>query len=131
MEINDFGELNALNKLFGRVKFNDDIDFYEFKEFVASPLIASIYKRVHEQFISELQKQGRLSKDFRADFQYDSTAGRTLRKRIDELTEHERDSLKQNGSIDSYLEVLIAPLSFEDTDFQLLKEYYLNREKSS
>lgn len=33
MEIKDYNELNALNKLRGKVKFQDDLDFYKFKEY--------------------------------------------------------------------------------------------------
>lgn len=130
MEIKDFGELNALNKLFGKIKFNEDLDFDEFKEFVGSPLIANIFKRVHQEFWEESIKRGYIKSEQKASFNYDSYVGKTLRKRIDDLTIDGLKDLFDKNNLDQYLEILITPLDCTKEEFQLLKQYALEKIKS-
>ncbi|WP_456459924.1 hypothetical protein [Reichenbachiella sp.] len=127
MEINEFGELNALNKLLSKVKFHEDLDFQEFKQFVESPIIASIYERIFDQYISECKKKGHLPPDYQAQFKFDSRDGRVLKRRIDELSESERTTLVENNSIEIYLKTLISPLTYEKNEFRLLKDYFLSK----
>lgn len=130
MEINDFGELNALNKLLGKVKFEHNIDFNEFREFAGSPIIASILERLNEQYISECKVRGHVAEDFSSKFIFDSRTGTTIKMRIDELTSNERETLEQNNSVDSYLQTLLVPLSCDPNEFEQLRKYYLEANKS-
>ena len=56
MEIKDYNELLALNKLLGRIKFQSDFDFKTFDEFAASPFISNMFKRVQEELREEAIK---------------------------------------------------------------------------
>jgi hypothetical protein len=127
MEINDFNELNALNKLLGKIKFQEDLDFIEFKEFVGSPLIANIYKRVHDEFWVEAKKRGLLSKESVDNFNFrlESQVGHTIKRRICEWTENEREAISALTveEIEKLLWTLITPYHCETTEFEELKKY--------
>jgi hypothetical protein len=127
MEINDFYELHALYKLLGKVKFQEDLDFFEFKEFVGSPLIANIYKRVHDEFWEEARKRGdfpNVSLDSFS-FKLESKVGRTIKRRIDEWTESDRRTLStlKAEEIENLLWTLITPYNCEKIEYEKLKEY--------
>lgn len=127
MEINDFSELNALNKLLGKIKFQEDLDFFEFKEFVGSPLIASIHKRVHREFLEKAKKQGHLKKVNENDlnFNFESTEGKCIKRRINEWTEKERVTLSglKEEDIERLLLTLITPFNCEKIEFEKLKKF--------
>ena len=129
MEIKDYKELNALNKLLGTVKFQSDLDFCEFKEFVHSPIISEIFKRIQEEYFSESKKLGFVNEIHKSKFLFDSSVGKTLKLRVDELTENEVLTLIQNESLEFYIRTLISPLDFEDEEFVKLIEYAQERLK--
>jgi hypothetical protein len=129
MEITEFGELNALNKLLGKIKFQQDLDFSEFKEFVGSPFIANIFKRVNEEYYAEVIKLGHIRNNVDLAFKFDSPTGKILSMRIDELTDLDKETLVKNGSIDTYLEILISPLDASDAEFGLLRDYFTTKLK--
>ncbi len=133
MDIKDFNELNALNKLFSKIKFQDDLDFFEFKEFVASPFIADIFKRVNDEFWEEAIKRGHIKSGQKPVFEYEGHEGKTVRKRIDELTKGDCETLLGLGDkqIDEYLKVLIAPLQTTEKEFDLLRQYAFRKIKTS
>jgi len=125
MEINDFGELNALYKLLGKIKFQEDIDFSEFKEFACSPLIANLHKRLHNEFIEESIKKGFLPKSIENNYilKLDSFAGKTIKRRISELNEKETETLKglSENEQNNFLKILIEPYDCLDNEFNELK----------
>ncbi|EMS34785.1 hypothetical protein C943_03472 [Mariniradius saccharolyticus AK6] len=133
MEINDYKEINALNKLLGKVKFQSDLDFYEFREFAASPIIAEIYKRLNEEFWNESVKLGYLRLEQRQNykFEFDSAIGRTLRMRVDELTTQEKETLIKYDNIEFYVRTLISPLEVEEIELAKLVNYANERIKTS
>ena len=125
MEINDYEELNALYKLLGKIKFQEDLDFYEFKEFAFSPLIMNLHKRLHIEFIEDSIKKGFLPKSIEKNYilKLDSNAGKTIKRRINELDEKEIESLKnlsENGQ-NNFLRILIEPYDCLDNEFNELK----------
>ena len=123
MEIKDYKELNALNKLLGKVKFQGDLDFYEFKEFVGSPIIAEIFKRLHEEYWNESVKLGFVKDDQKSKFEFDSLTGKALKMRIDELTDHEKETLVKFDNVNSYVKTLISPLDVEEDELNKMLEY--------
>ena len=123
MEIKEYEELNALNKLLGKVKFQDDLDFNEFKEFVGSPIIASIFKRINEEYLEESVKRGYIDVSYAPKFEFESYAGRALMKRIDELSPNEKQTLMENNTIEDYLRIMLIPLSCDNGNFQQLLNY--------
>ncbi len=123
MEIKDYKELNALNKLLGKVKFQDDLDFYEFKEFVGSPVIAKIFERLYEEYWNESVKLGFVKDDQKSKFEFDSLTGKTLRMRIDELNEHEKETLVKSDNVDTYVKTLISPLEVEEDQLNKMLKY--------
>ena len=131
MKIEDYNELNALHKLLWKIKFQEDFDFYDFREFAGSPLIAEIYKRVHKQLWEEWIRKGYVKEGQEPEFKFDSPPGLTLKKRINELSENEMRTLVENQTVDHYLEILIAPFKSSPEEFQLLKEYFLERMKNA
>ncbi len=125
MEIKEFGEIHALAKLLGKVKFEHDLDFYEFREFAMSPLIARVYERLFQEYTQLLKEKGHLeNKPGFGKFKFESRDGETLKKRIEELTIGERDSIEKNGSVDSFLKILLSPMSYDQNEFALLKDHY-------
>lgn len=100
MEITDYKELNALNKLLGKIKYQDDLDFFEFKEFAASPIISEIFRRLHDEYRQESIKLGYITENQKPEFVFESRTGKTLRKRIDELSEHEKHTLIKGYSLE-------------------------------
>ncbi|MEQ9090124.1 MAG: hypothetical protein RIE52_03495 [Balneola sp.] len=131
MEIKDYKELNALNKLLGKVKFQDDLDFYEFKEFVGSPIIAEIFKRLHEEYWTESVKLGYVSNDQKIKFQFNSLTGKTLRLRIDELTKHDQEILLKHNNVEFYVKTLISPLEVEEVELNKMINYAKSKIKTS
>lgn len=123
MEIKDYKELNALNKLLGKVKFQDDLDFFEFKEFASSPIIAEIFKRLHEEYWNETVKLGFVKDNQKLKFEFDSQTGNTLRMRIDELTEHEKETLLRYDNLEFYIKTLISPLEAEECELNKMLKY--------
>lgn len=131
MEINDFGELNALNKLLSKVKFENDLDFYEFREFAGSSIIANIFERLSEQYISECKARGYVNKDYEPKFIFNSQIGTTLKMRLDELSSEERKTIDKNNGVDDYLRTLLVPFQYDSSEFELLRNYYKKGNKSS
>ncbi|GGG02170.1 hypothetical protein [Pontibacter amylolyticus] len=131
MKIEDYGELNALHRLLGKIKFQEDLDFYEFREFVGSPFIAEIYKKVHKEFWEESINKGYIKAGQEPEFKFKSAAGLSLRKRIDDLSEKEIETLVKNQDVDQYLEILIAPLKSSEDEFKMLKDYFNEKVKKA
>ena len=131
MEIKDYKELNALNKLLGKVKFQHDLDFYEFKEFVRSPIIAEIFRRLHEEYWNESVKLGFVKDDQKSKFEFDSLTGKTLRMRISELTNQEKETLVKFGEVDSFVKTLISPLDVEEGELRKMLKYATEKIKST
>ena len=129
MNIDDFGELNALHKLLGKVKFQEDFDFYDFSEFAGSALIADTHKRVHEELWKEWIRRGYVEEGQVPEFRFDSPAGSAVKKRINELTEHEIKTLVKNQELDKYLEILITPYGASNEQLQLLRNYFQEKIK--
>ena len=131
MEIKDFSELNALNKLLGKIKFQEDLDFFEFKEFVNSPIIAELYKRVNEEFRQEAYKRGLIQSLDIPKFIYNSKVGKVITMRIDELTNSDIITLKGMNQDErtEYLQMLISPLQALPEEFDQLRKYLENRIK--
>lgn len=125
MEVKDYNELLALNKLLGRIKFQSDIDFNTFDEFAASPFIANIFNRVQEELREEAIKRGHVETGQKPAFEFDSPSGKTICKRIDGLTEEECETLRNsnNTAIDHYLRILISPLEPTEKEFDRLRQY--------
>jgi len=126
MEIKEFAELNALNKLLSKVKFHKNLDFDEFKDFVGSPIISGIYERLAKEYLSECIKLGYVNEGYQAEFSFNSKDGEALRKRIDNLTKEERTTLEENNAVEFYLRTLVSPLVCNEQNFTQLKEYYEN-----
>ncbi|RDC66440.1 hypothetical protein [Adhaeribacter pallidiroseus] len=131
MEIKDYAELNALNKLLGMIKFQENLSFYEFREFAGSSIIAEIFKRVHDEFWKESIKRGYIKEEQEIVFKFDSPVGKVIKKRVDELTKHELETLIAYNDIDSYLKILIVPYQTSKADFQLLKNYMEEKVKKA
>tara|TARA_B100000949_G_C14281283_1_gene451959 strand:+ start:1665 stop:2063 length:399 start_codon:yes stop_codon:yes gene_type:complete len=127
MEIKDYKELNALNRLLGKVKFQSDLDFYEFKEFVGSPIIAEIFRRLQDEYWNESVKLGYVEKEQKPKFEFDGLIGKTLRMRIDELTEQDRETLLDHNSLESYVNNLISPLEAEESEVKKMIFYAKRR----
>lgn len=128
MEITDFTELNALNKLLGKVKFHQDVSFEDFEIFVASPIISNLYERLYNEYIGECKRLGYVKEDYQASFRFDGPEGATLKRRIDNLTEKQRLSLIERNAVESYLRTLISPYFCSDEDFTLLVGYFKKTE---
>ncbi|MEQ8533447.1 MAG: hypothetical protein RIB86_16445 [Imperialibacter sp.] len=126
MEIKEFAELNALNKLLSKVKFHKDLDFDEFKDFVSSPIISGIYERLAKEYFSECKRLGYVKGDYKAEFNFNGRDGETLRKRIDNLTNEERTTLEENNAVEFYLRTLVSPLACNEQNFAQLREYFEN-----
>ena len=129
MEIKDEYELNALNKLLSKIKFNDDLDFYEFKEFVGSPIIANIFQRLTDELIPIYKQNGWIKDTNFNKFLFDDRVGFVIKKRIDELTEQDKNNLLKNNSVDEYLYTLIKPLEVSQVEFDKLKIYFIESKK--
>ena len=131
MEITDLGELNALYKLLGKIKFQEDLDFSEFKEFACSPLITNLHKRLHNEFIKESIKKGILPKSIESNYtlKLDSVAGKTIKRRINELNKKEIDTLKSlsENEQNNFLKILIEPYDCLDNEFNELKSLLLDK----
>lgn len=125
MEIKDEYELNALNKLLSKIKFNDDLDFNEFKEFVGSPIIANIFQRISDELIPIYKQKGWIKDANFNKFHFDDRVGFVIKKRIDELTGQEKNTLLKNNSVDEYLYTLIKPLEVSQAEFDKLKIYFI------
>ena len=123
MEITDFSELNVLNKLLGKIKYQADLDFYEFREFAGSPLISEIFRRLNEEYRKEAIRLGYSMENQKPQFIFDSRTGKTLKLRIDELTDQEKNTLIKSGGISKYVKTLISPLEFEEEEFNKLLKY--------
>lgn len=132
MEITDLGELNALNRLLGTIKFREDLDFEEFREFVGSPLIAEIHKRVSKEFFEKAIEAGHFDSSILEKIREIDQKGhsiKSLKRRIDELSDDQKRSLVEHGSITTYLETLIAPHQPSGPGFEELREYAYSRIK--
>lgn len=123
MEISEFSELNVFVKLLSFVKFSEDLDFHELKEFAGSPIIAEIFKRANYEYILELKNKGYVKTDFAPSFKFHSLTGKAILKRINALSEAEKKTLIKNNTIDGYLNDLLVPLQYSQDQFQLLKNH--------
>jgi len=123
MEIKDYNELNALNKLLGLIKFQDELDFHDFKEFVGSPIIADIFKRLNEEYWSESVKLGFVTNEQKSIFEFDSPTGKTLRMRIEQMTKQEKESLVKYENIENYVKTLISPLDVDENELNKMLKY--------
>lgn len=133
MEIDNFEELNALNKLLGKIRFQEDLDFFEFKEFVNSSLIVNIHKRVNEEFRREAKKLGYIKSDEAPRFIFDSYTGKAISRRIDEYSHSDKRVLSRlsNDEFDDYLRSLICPLVCDSDEFDKLKRYAFEKIKQT
>ncbi|TNE81327.1 MAG: hypothetical protein EP332_04190 [Bacteroidetes bacterium] len=122
MEITDYNELNALNSLLGKIKFDKDLDFESFQLFVGSPFIANIYQRVNKDFREESSRRGYSIHPGSGVFEFHSETGETLKQRIFRLTDSEKEALVQQDALEDYLKTLLTPLTYEEKEYeQLLK----------
>ncbi len=131
MKIDDYLELNVLNKLLGKIKFNDDFDFTEMQEFVGSPIIAEIFKRLHKEYLAESKKRGYINESHISKFNIEGIEGRTLKKRLDELPKKEIQNMIKNNELEDYVKILLIPLEYEKKDFQQLLEICYEKLTSS
>ena len=58
MEIKDYKDLNALNKLLFKIKFSDNLYFKEFQLFAGSTIIADIMTRLNKEYQEQNIKLG-------------------------------------------------------------------------
>jgi len=123
MEIKDYNELNALNKLLGKIKFQRNLDFDEFNEFVGSPIITQIFKRLNDEYWQESINQGFVNKYQKPKFEFESQIGKTLRLRIDNLTKQEKEALTNFKNVEFYIKTLISPLKVDDIEFNKMLKY--------
>jgi hypothetical protein len=131
MKIEDYSELNALNKLLGRIKFHDDFDFNEMREFVGSPIIAEIFKRLHDEYLAESKKRGYIDDGHVSKFNIDGIEGRTLKKRLDELSKKEIQTMIDNNTLKEYIKILMIPLEYDEKDYQQLLDICYGKLTSS
>jgi len=123
MEIKDYNELNALNKLLGKIKFQRNLDFDEFNEFVGSPIITQIFKRLNDEYWQESINQGFVNEHQKPEFEFESQIGKTLRLRIDNLTKQEKEALTNFKNVEFYIKTLISPLKVDDIEFNKMLKY--------
>jgi hypothetical protein len=123
MEIKNYNELNALNKLLGKIKFQRNLDFDEFNEFVGSPIITQIFKRLNVEYWQESINQGFVNEDQKPEFEFESQIGKTLRLRIDNLTKQEKEALTNFKNVEFYIKTLISPLKVDDLEFNKMLKY--------
>jgi hypothetical protein len=115
----------------GKIKFNDDFDFTEMQEFVGSPIIAEIFKRLHKEYLAESKKRGYINESHISKFNIEGIEGRTLKKRLDELPKKEIQNMIKNNELEDYVKILLIPLEYEKKDFQQLLEICYEKLTSS
>ena len=123
MEIKNKAELNALIKLLFKVKFQEDLDFYEFRDFASSPILATLFealmKETKEKFPSKLHEKLNASWVF----EFDNQFGKVIRKRILELSEKEIETLLNHNQTETYLQTLIRPLDVNPAELNKLIQF--------
>lgn len=126
MKIQEYKELKALNMLLAKIKFQEDLEFSDFKLFSGSPIIAEIFSRVHKEYIQKSKELGYLEENYVSKFQFNSPTGQALRKKIDELSTKEMETLVENNNLVFYLKTLVAPLDCNNEEMGQLINYFNN-----
>ena len=127
-----FAELNALNKLLGRVKTETHLTADELDFFSLSPHIISTAKKIHKEYMNHIRQQvksGQLKisgpfPTFKPEDDFlltDKTYVGDLETRIRSLGQHGKDYIKQldEAKREEYCDLVFAP--FKPTNEQRKK----------
>ena len=127
MEIKDFKDLNALNKLLFKVKFSEDISFEELQIFAGSSIISDLMIKMHGEYLSLHNNLGITPKHVAEPLAKDNPEiTRIVKKRISISGIKGVNRLVNTNNLDEYIRNLYAPYVLDEKTLEEVKKYALN-----
>jgi len=133
MNIDNFEQINALNKLLYKVRFSDHLDSDDIDFFATSPIIVEIHNRLFEEWIRISKDKGYL-KNYDIEnnsFEFDGPIGKILRNRID-YWDYDKVNIFKNwtdNQIKDYIILMISPAKIDNSDLIRMINYIKTRVK--
>ena len=127
MEIKNYKDLNALNKLLFKIKFSEELSFEEFQMFAESTIISDIMVKLNKEYREQSNEHGFLM-DHEIDLlaEQNGDIERVVKKRLEIVGSEGIQRLDESSELENYILSLFSPFKVEPNHIKKIKEFALD-----